>query len=151
MQSCVVISVLSREVDPAFGWTVLVFHSIGVGREGKGKWCISYWNNAGRMGVLYNVELVSCKKWQQWVTIVLWTECICEMNNINLQWHVSVYYCLASRRLKVVCPQKCSKPINNHCVQIKKNGWSSKWALLVAQRGVFSSISSSTMKFRQWN
>lgn len=71
------------------------------------------------MGVLYNVELVSCKKWQQ-VTIVLWTECICEMNNNNLQWQVSVYYCLASRRSKViVCTQKCLKPINNHCVQIK--------------------------------
>lgn len=66
-------------------------------RGGEGKWCISYWNNAGRMGVLYNVELVNCKKWQQWVTIVLWTECICEMNNNNLQWQVSVYYCLASR------------------------------------------------------
>lgn len=79
----------------------------GFEREGKGKLCISYWSNAGRMGVLYNVELVNCMRWPQWVTIlVLWTECICEMNNNNLQWQVSVYYCLASRRNKViVCTQ----------------------------------------------
>lgn len=42
------------------------FHSVwgvGVERVGGGKWRISYWSSARRMGVLYNVELVSCVLW----------------------------------------------------------------------------------------
>lgn len=42
------------------------FHSVGgvgVEREGEGKWRISYWSSARRMGVLYNVELVNCVLW----------------------------------------------------------------------------------------
>lgn len=43
------------------------FHSgggMGVwGREGEGKWHISNWSSTRRMGVLYNVELVSCVQW----------------------------------------------------------------------------------------
>lgn len=141
--ACVAIPVLSRQVRELRGSSIRMNCFgfplyLGGGSKGERKLCISYWNNAGRMGVLYNVELVNCKKWQQWVTIVLWTECICEMNNNNLQWQVSVCYCLASRRSKViVCTQKCSKPINNHCVQIK-NRWSSNWALLIAWKGVSS-------------
>lgn len=51
--------------DPVCGCTVIVFtlwEGWGL-REGEGKRCISYWSSARRMGVLYNVELVSCVLW----------------------------------------------------------------------------------------
>lgn len=71
-RSCLVISRVSRRLcelkgDPVCRCTVIVFtlwEGWGLrGREGEGKWRISYWSSARRMGVLYNVELVNCVLW----------------------------------------------------------------------------------------
>lgn len=102
--SCLVISHAAKRVcelhgDPVRGCTFLFTLWEGWGWEGRerGKWRISYWSSATRMGVLYNVELVNCVPWcktdSNELLFLLWSECICELNYSNLQWkHVCVYY-----------------------------------------------------------
>lgn len=106
------------------------FHSIGglgVEREGQGKWRISYWSSAGRVGVLYNVELVNCVLWDDGNELLfLFYDLSVSVNWITAIYSERRFLCIivtyqaeAIRRF-TVCTQDWLCPfLFNNCVIIK--------------------------------